>query len=71
MLDFSVARLSGAGGMGPEESSRPEIKLSYLDLGSWARDFSLLIEKFSAGSVLWHYSESGFICNLQIIVSSL
>ena len=52
MFDFSVARLSGAGEMQPEESSGPEIKLSYLDLGSWASDFSLLIEKFSAGSVL-------------------
>ena len=71
MFDFSVARLSGAGEMQPEESSGAEIKLSYLDLGSWASDFSLLIEKFSAGSVLWHYSEFGFICNLQIIVSSL
>lgn len=71
MFDFSVARPSGAGEMWPEESSRSEIKLSYLDLGSWASDFSLLMEKFSAGSVLWHYSEFGFICNLQIIVSSL
>ena len=71
MFDFSVARLSGAGEMQPEKSSGPEIKLSYLDLGSWASDFSLLIEKFSAVSVLWHYSEFGFICNLQITVSSL
>ena len=53
-LIWSVDRLSGAGEMWPEESGRPAIKPSYVDLGSWASDFSLLIGKFSAGSILWH-----------------